>query len=226
MWRCSTNAAETRCQPGRLTGLVIATAKGVSAAAGGMRHNDGRLIFPVYVIEKVEKEQSQINTVLEICGEINRLSDIEIEPENPRKLNVHFNDVNGRNITLPLLLVQAMAQCGGAPPMKTHTDCMTSRNVIKLPRFIDVHVHAREPGATYNEDFNSFTAAALAGGITIICAMPNTNPPVIDRAAYKYASTLARVSARCDYALFVGASSTICDTAAEIAPQAAALKCI
>lgn len=117
-----------------------------------------------------------------------------------------------------------MLKCGGAPVMKTHTDCMTSRNIIKLPGFIDVHVHAREPGATYKEDFASCTAAALAGGITMICAMPNTNPPVIDRASYEYASALTRVSARCDYALFMGASTTNCETAAEMAPQAAALK--
>lgn len=117
-----------------------------------------------------------------------------------------------------------MLLCDGAPAMKTHTDCMTSRNIIKLPGFIDVHVHVREPGATYKEDFNSCTAAALAGGITMICAMPNTNPPLIDRSSYDYVSTLAHVSARCDYALFVGASTTNCDTAAELAPQAAALK--
>lgn len=108
--------------------------------------------------------------------------------------------------------------------MKTHTDCMTSRNIIKLPGFIDVHVHAREPGATHKEDFSSCTAAALAGGITMICAMPNTNPPLVDRASYDYVSALTRVSARCDYALYIGASSTNCDTAAELAPQAASLK--
>lgn len=45
---------------------------------------------------------------------------------------------------------------------------------------IDVHVHLREPGATHKEDFSSGTAAALAGGITMVCAMPNTNPAVID----------------------------------------------
>lgn len=120
--------------------------------------------------------------------------------------------------------LQAMQHCGGAPLMKTHTDCMTSRNIIKLPGFIDVHVHAREPGATHKEDFSTCTAAALAGGVTMICAMPNTNPPLIDRASYDYVSALTRVSARCDYALYVGASSTNCDTAAELAPQAAALK--
>lgn len=117
-----------------------------------------------------------------------------------------------------------MTKCGGAPVMKTHTDCMTSRNILKLPGFIDVHVHVREPGATYKEDFSSCTAAALAGGITMILAMPNTNPPVIDRASYEYASALARVSARCDYGLFMGAATTNTDTVAEMAPQAAALK--
>lgn len=117
-----------------------------------------------------------------------------------------------------------MLQCNGAPHMKTHTDCMTSRNIIKLPGFIDVHVHAREPGATHKEDFATCTAAALAGGITMICAMPNTNPPVVDRAAYDYVSALARVSARCDYALYVGASSSNYDTVNELAPHASSLK--
>ena len=41
-----------------------------------------------------------------------------------------------------------------------------------------MHVHVRDPGATYKEDWSTCTAAALAGGVTMICAMPNTNPPV------------------------------------------------
>jgi carbamoyl-phosphate synthase/aspartate carbamoyltransferase/dihydroorotase len=53
--------------------------------------------------------------------------------------------------------------------------------MVKLPGFIDVHVHVREPGATHKEDFASGTAAALAGGITMILAMPNTNPSVVDQ---------------------------------------------
>ena len=43
-----------------------------------------------------------------------------------------------------------------------------------------MHVHLREPGATHKEDFASGTAAALAGGITMVLAMPNTNPPIMD----------------------------------------------
>ena len=48
---------------------------------------------------------------------------------------------------------------------------------------IDVHVHLREPGATEKEDFDSGTSAALAGGITMVLAMPNTNPAVTDKSS-------------------------------------------
>ncbi len=45
-----------------------------------------------------------------------------------------------------------------------------------LPGFIDLHVHFREPGFEYKETIQSGTAAAVAGGFTTVCCMPNTNP--------------------------------------------------
>jgi dihydroorotase-like cyclic amidohydrolase len=59
--------------------------------------------------------------------------------------------------------------------------------MIRLPGLIDVHVHTRDPGAIHKEDFDSCTAAALAGGITIIFAMPNTNPAVVDHQSFSIA---------------------------------------
>lgn len=62
--------------------------------------------------------------------------------------------------------------------------------VLTLPRspgLIDVHVHLREPGSTHKEDFASGTAAALAGGVTMVCAMPNTNPAVTDATSFALA---------------------------------------
>ena len=56
-----------------------------------------------------------------------------------------------------------------------------------LPGLIDVHVHLREPGATHKEDFASGTAAALAGGVTMVLAMPNTNPSITDTATFALA---------------------------------------
>lgn len=44
---------------------------------------------------------------------------------------------------------------------------------IELPGLIDLHVHLRDPGQTYKEDFYTGTSAALAGGITTVVDMPN-----------------------------------------------------
>ena len=44
--------------------------------------------------------------------------------------------------------------------------------------FFDAHVHFREPGGEDKEDLNSGSMAALAGGFTGVCAMPNTDPPI------------------------------------------------
>ncbi|KAJ8725610.1 hypothetical protein PYW08_003793 [Mythimna loreyi] len=183
--------------------------------------SDGELM---HLADFMARRELDLVINLPMRGGSRRVSSFTTHGYRTRRLAVDYAVPLVTDVKCAKLLVQAMHLCGGVPVMKTHTDCMTSRNIIKLPGFIDVHVHVREPGATYKEDFASCTAAALAGGITMICAMPNTNPPVIDRASYDYASALARVSARCDYALFMGASSSNFDTVSEVAPQAAALK--
>lgn len=45
-----------------------------------------------------------------------------------------------------------------------------------FPGLIDMHVHLREPGYEGKEDIASGSAAAVAGGFTQVCCMPNTNP--------------------------------------------------
>uniref|UniRef100_A0A1X7UTJ2 Amidohydrolase-related domain-containing protein n=1 Tax=Amphimedon queenslandica TaxID=400682 RepID=A0A1X7UTJ2_AMPQE len=67
-----------------------------------------------------------------------------------------------------------------APEIKTYFDCISSHRTVRLPGLIDSHVHVHEPGQTHKEDFASCTAAALAGGITLIGCMPNTVPATID----------------------------------------------
>lgn len=54
--------------------------------------------------------------------------------------------------------------------------------LVVAPGFIDMHVHLREPGHEYKETIASGAAAAVAGGFTTICAMPNTSP-INDNAA-------------------------------------------
>ena len=47
---------------------------------------------------------------------------------------------------------------------------------VLTPGLIDPHVHLRDPGHTHKEDIESGTKAAVAGGFTTVCCMPNTNP--------------------------------------------------
>ena len=77
--------------------------------------------------------------------------------------------------------------------------------MLELPGLIDPHVHLREPGATYKEDFKSGTAAALAGGFTTVLAMPNTQPPITDQVTLDVAKELSQSKALCDHRIFLGA---------------------
>ena len=54
--------------------------------------------------------------------------------------------------------------------------------LIVAPGFIDMHVHLREPGQEHKETIATGSAAALAGGWTSVCPMPNTQP-INDNAA-------------------------------------------
>jgi dihydroorotase len=49
-------------------------------------------------------------------------------------------------------------------------------NLLVLPGLIDGHVHLRDEGKAYKEDFYSGTAAAAAGGVTTVLDMPNNEP--------------------------------------------------
>ena len=71
--------------------------------------------------------------------------------------------------------------------MKTQIDCISSGNIVRLPGLIDVHVHLRQPGAEYKEDFDSGTSAALAGGVTMVLCMPNTKPAIVDQQSFQMA---------------------------------------
>ena len=97
-------------------------------------------------------------------------------------------------------------------------------SVTQLPGLVDAHVHLREPGYEYKEDFFTGTMAALAGGVTTVLDMPNTNPPTAtpDRLAEK--ARLAAAKAVCDVGLFVGATNTEGDAYLPVAEQACALK--
>lgn len=96
--------------------------------------------------------------------------------------------------------------------------------MIKLPGLIDPHVHLREPGATHKEDWESGTKAGLAGGFTMLLAMPNTDPPILDQESFQQSAAAARKKSHTDYGIFIGAGQENSFSASQLAPQAAGLK--
>lgn len=65
---------------------------------------------------------------------------------------------------------------GAAPPATETVDCKGS---LVLPGAIDIHVHFRDPGEEYKEDFTTGSTAAIAGGVTTVVDMPNTGTLVV-----------------------------------------------
>lgn len=96
-------------------------------------------------------------------------------------------------------------------------------SIHSLPGLVDVHVHLRNPGGEHKESVRTGTAAALAGGVTAILAMPNTSPPITDGAILD-AARAAHAEALCDVGIYLGATDDNAEAAAEAADRACGLK--
>ncbi len=81
-----------------------------------------------------------------------------------------------------------------------------SGNII-LPGLIDSHVHMRDPGLTYKEDFRTGTEAAAAGGFTTVLDMPNTKPVTNTARAYLKKIKIAERKCVVDFGFHVGADN-------------------
>ena len=70
-------------------------------------------------------------------------------------------------------VVGLLGQSDGVPE---GCEIFDATGLIVAPGFIDMHAHLREPGHEYKETIASGAGAAVAGGFTTVCAMPNTDP--------------------------------------------------
>lgn len=76
-----------------------------------------------------------------------------------------------------------------------------------MPAGIDMHVHFRDPGFTYKEDFSSGSMSAAFGGISCVLDMPNTKPQVNTVNIFKEKLNRARGKSYVDFCLYADGNS-------------------
>ena len=82
-------------------------------------------------------------------------------------------------------------------PQSDAEHTIDATGLIACPGLIDPHVHLREPGQTAKEDINSGSRAAVAGGFTTVCCMPNTAPALDSPELVEWVRLKAEKSAHC-----------------------------
>lgn len=92
-----------------------------------------------------------------------------------------------------LIIDGKIQQCGDTvQEMPPETHVINAMGWVISPGFIDLHCHLREPGYEYKETIATGTKAAARGGFTLVCCMPNTNPPLDCGATVEFVLKRAR----------------------------------
>jgi dihydroorotase len=129
----------------------------------------------------------------------------------------------GADVALADGRIEAVSAPGEAIPPGTFERVIDATGLTVLPGAIDAHVHFRTPGGEHKEDWETGSLAALAGGVTTVLDMPNTDPPTTSRKALDDKRARVAPLARVNHGFFFGATATNVEEAAE-ADNVAGLK--
>lgn len=89
-----------------------------------------------------------------------------------------------------------------------------------MPGVIDDHVHFRDPGMTEKADFYTESRAAVAGGVTSVMDMPNTNPATISLASWNEKMAMIGEKSLVNYSCYLGATNNNLDDVLAADPTA------
>ena len=78
---------------------------------------------------------------------------------------------------------------------------ISAHGMLVLPGCVDAHVHFRDPGPNYKEDWLTGSIAAAAGGVTTVIDQPNTDPRTLDDQSFQLKLDLAAARSVVDYSI-------------------------
>ena len=113
---------------------------------------------------------------------------------------VNHDGTGARDIGVRGGRIAALGSLAGAAAGET----IDARGLHILPGVIDTQVHFREPGLTHKEDLETGSRSAVAGGVTAVFEMPNTNPLTTSAETLAAKVNAARNRMFCDFAFYVG----------------------
>lgn len=103
------------------------------------------------------------------------------------------------------------ASIGVSLEPKTNETIINAKGKYLFPGLIDTHVHFREPGLSHKATWATESAAAVAGGVTTVFDMPNTDPATLSPSLVGEKLALAKANSLCNYGVFLGVSASNLD---------------
>jgi dihydroorotase len=94
-----------------------------------------------------------------------------------------------------------ITEIGRGLPASGVEEVIEARGHYVLPGVVDEHVHMREPGLEYKDDFEHGSKAAVKGGVTTVIEHPNTIPPVDTPSRLREKAEILKSKAYVDFAL-------------------------
>jgi dihydroorotase (multifunctional complex type) len=113
---------------------------------------------------------------------------------------------------------------GKQPHMPKADETINLKNLLVLPGLIDTHVHLRDEGKAYKEDFYTGTAAAAAGGVTTVLDMPNNAPVTMSAETLKNRMQTAKIQALVNIGFYSAFPNNIDEVASIVAEGAVGFK--
>ena len=105
---------------------------------------------------------------------------------------------SGNNLSRRDFLRRASGALLAAGLAGRHLPILAEDDKFPPGRYVDVHTHLRDPGLEYKEDIVSGTRAAVAGGFTSVCCMPNTKPDIDNKTVASYIIHKSREEGFCN----------------------------